>query len=163
MLWAARRGLKLLLGNLSDAEGHDRFEPAQRVHLDAYYSGFAGPGTPVVGVERVIVPTTTATSAQRAHYRDYAEGRNARTAEPAILGGRRVVFQRDLIGSAEEIVDRLLDDPSIDGRTEVRVALPYGFAEDEYRQILFDIRHAVLPALGWQPAYEPRITSREVA
>ena len=74
-----------------------------------------------------------------------------------------MVFQRDLIGSAEEIVDRLLGDPSIDGRTELRVALPYGFAEDEYRQILFDIRHAVLPALGWQPAHEARITSREVA
>ena len=163
VLWAARRGLKLLLGNLSDAEGHDRFEPAQRVHLDAYYSEFAGPGTPVIGVERVIVPTTTATAAQRAHYRDYAEARNARTAEPAILGGRRVVFQRDLIGSAEEIIDRLLGDPSIDGRTELRVALPYGFAEEEYRQILSDIRHAVLPALGWQSAHDARITSREVA
>ena len=40
--WAARHGLKLLLGNLSDAGGHDRFEPAQRVHLDVYYSEFAG-------------------------------------------------------------------------------------------------------------------------
>ena len=146
--WAARHGLKLLLGNLSDAGGHDRFEPAQRVHLDVYYSEFAGGGIPTVGVERVIVPTTTATAQQREHYRAYAEARDARTAQPADLGARRVVFQRDLVGSAEEIIDRLRDDPSIDGRTELRVALPYGFAEDEYRQILFDIRHAVLPALG---------------
>ena len=165
--WAARHGLKLLLGNLSDAGGHDRFEPAQRVHLDVYHSEFAGGGIPTVGVERVIVPTTTATAQQREHYRAYAEAREARTAHPADLGARRVVFQRDLVGSAEEIIDRLRDDPSIDGRTELRVALPYGFAEDEYRQILFDIRHAVLPALGWEPAgaaVDRRlITSREVA
>ncbi|WP_345800433.1 LLM class flavin-dependent oxidoreductase [Microbacterium sp. AZCO] len=169
--WAAEHGLKLLLGNLSDAGGHDRFEPAQRHHLDLYHSLFRGTGEAIVGVERVIVPTTTATAEQRAHYLAYAESRNARTAEPAQLGGRRVVFQRDLIGTAEEIVDRLADDPSFDGRTELRVALPYGFGEDEYRQILFDIRHAVLPELGWAPGSEhsrdapetASITAHEVA
>jgi alkanesulfonate monooxygenase SsuD/methylene tetrahydromethanopterin reductase-like flavin-dependent oxidoreductase (luciferase family) len=165
--WAARHGLKLLLGNLSDAGGHDRFEPAQRDHLDAYYSEYSGPAEAAVGVERVIVPTTTATSQQRAHYAAYAEARDARTSEPAVLGDRRVVFQRDLVGTADQIVERLLDDPSIDGRTELRVALPYGFAEDEYRQILFDIRHAVLPALGWEPSADAvtaaSVTAREVA
>ena len=151
--WAAQHGLKLLLGNLSDAGGHDVFEPAQRDHLDLYHSEFRksrGSGDAIVGVERVIVPTTTATAEQRAHYLAYAEARRARTAEPAELGGRRVVFQRDLVGTAEQIIERLADDPSFDGRTELRVALPYGFTEDEYRQILFDIRHAVLPALGWE-------------
>lgn len=149
--WAARHGLKLLLGNLSDAGAHDTFEPAQRDHIDQYYAEFVGAGDAVVGVERVIVPTTSATDEQRAHYAAYAAARDARTVEPAVLGDRRVVFQRDLVGSAEEIVERLRDDPSIDGRTELRVALPYGFADDEYRQILSDIRHAVLPALGWEP------------
>ena len=137
------------------------------MHLDVYHSEFAGGGIPTVGVERVIVPTTTATAQQREHYRAYAQARDARTSQPADLGVRRVVFQRDLVGSAEEIIDRLRDDPSIDGRTELRVALPYGFDEDEYRQILFDIRHAVLPALGWEPAGaavdQRLITSREVA
>lgn len=169
--WAAAHGLKLLLGNLSDAGGHDTFEPAQRDHLDLYHSEFQGSGDAVVGVERVIVPTTTATAEQRAHYLAYAEARSARTAEPAELGGRRVVFQRDLVGTAEQIVERLADDPSFDGATELRVALPYGFTEDEYRQILFDIRHAVLPALGWEPGAEQgtdaradaSITAREVA
>lgn len=149
--WAARHGLKLLLGNLSDAGAHDTFEPAQRDHIDRYYAEFSGDGVPAVGVERVIVPTTSATDEQRAHYAAYAEARDARTAEPAVFGERRVVFQRDLVGSAEEIVERLHDDPSIDGRTELRVALPYGFADEEYRQILSDIRYAVLPALGWEP------------
>lgn len=148
--WAARHGLKLLLGNLSDAGGHDRFEPAQRDHIDLYYGEFVGSGQPTVGVERVIVPTTTATAEQREHYAAYAAARDARTSEPAVLGDRRLVFQRDLVGSAEEIVDRLREDPSIDGRTELRVALPYGFDDAEYRQILFDIRTSILPALGWE-------------
>ena len=82
-----------------------------------------------------------------------------------------MVFQRDLVGTAEQIIERLADDPSFDGATELRVALPYGFAEDEYRQILSDIRHAVLPALGWEPGAEQgtdagagaSITAREVA
>jgi len=52
--WAARHGLKLLLGNLSDAGGHDRFEPAQRVHLDVYHSEFAGGGIPTVGASGAI-------------------------------------------------------------------------------------------------------------
>lgn len=165
--WAAQHGLKLLLGNLSDAAGHDRFEPAQRVQVDEYYSEFAGHGTPLVGVERVIVPTTTATAQQREHYRVYAEERDKRTAAPVELGERRVVFQRDLVGTAEEIIDRLHEDASIDGRTELRVALPYGFAEEEYRQILFDIRHSVLPALGWEPSpdvlTDSLVTSRDIA
>jgi len=168
--WAARQGLKLLLGNLADAGAHDRFEPAQRDHIDLYLAEFAGAGEPLVGVERVIVPTTTATAEQRAHYLAYAEAREARTAAPADHGGRRIAFQRDLIGTADEIIERLRDDPSIDGRTEVRVALPYGFADEEYRQILFDIRHSVLPALGWTPEREkgaeaaprPVVTAHEV-
>ena len=40
---------------------------------------------------------------------------------------------------------------SIDGRTELRVALPYAFETEEYRQILADIAERVLPALGWTP------------
>ena len=116
MRWAARHGLKLLLGNLSDAGGHDRFEPAQRVHLDVYYSEFAGGRHPDRGRG----------AGHRAHNdRDRAAARalpglrrSARCENGAArdLGARRVVFQRDLVGSAEEIIDRLRDDPSIDGR-----------------------------------------------
>ncbi|MCT9820782.1 LLM class flavin-dependent oxidoreductase [Microbacterium sp. W1N] len=145
--WAAERGLKLLLGNLASSAGGDVFEPAQRAHIDEYYDAFAGTA-PAVGVERVIVPTDSATAAQRAHYADYAAAREARTHVPT--GG--LVFQRDLVGTSDEIVRRLRDDPAIDGRTELRIALPYAFAQAEYRQILSDIRHAVLPQLGWRPA-----------
>ncbi len=145
--WAGEHGLKLLLGNLTASDGEDRFEYAQRIHLDEYYAAFNGPGTAAVGVERVIVPTDSATSAQRTHYAAYAASREERTLAPT----RGLVFQRDLVGTADEIAQRLHADPSIDGRTELRIALPYAFTQDEYRQILADITERVLPQLGWAP------------
>jgi alkanesulfonate monooxygenase SsuD/methylene tetrahydromethanopterin reductase-like flavin-dependent oxidoreductase (luciferase family) len=145
--WAAERGLKLLLGNVTSSESEDPFETAQRVHIDEYYDLFAGPGRPTVGVERVILPLDSATAAQREHYTAYAAARDERTAGP--FHGH--VFQRDLFGTSEQIIERLREDPAIDGRTELRIALPYAFALDEYRQILSDITHAVLPHVGWSP------------
>lgn len=145
--WAAQHGLKLLLGNITSADGDQPFERAQRVHLDEYYAAFSGEGQPAVGVERVIVPTDSATGSQRAHYEAYARSREARTHAP--VNGH--VFQRDLVGSSDDIVQRLRDDPSIDGRTELRIALPYAFETAEYRQILADIAERVLPELGWTP------------
>lgn len=146
--WAGQHGLKLLLGNLAAADGDASFETVQRARIDEYDAAFVGPGEPAVGVERVIVPTDSATAAQRAHYAEFAAGREARTLAPT----RGVVFQRDLVGSTDEIVERLRADPAIDGRTAVRVAVPYAFHRDEYRQILSDIAEGVLPRLGWRPA-----------
>ena len=149
--WAAEHGLKLLLGNVGDGDAADTFEAAQRAHVDAYLSQFRGTD-PRIGVERVILPTDTATATQRAHYAAYVAARDERTAQPVSLGERTVVFQRDLHGTSEQIAERLASDPTFDGRTELRVAFPYGFDEDEYGQILTDIRAAVLPLVGWQPA-----------
>lgn len=146
--WAAEQGLKLLLGNITAAGGADDFETAQRAHIDDYYAHHTGPGAPAVGVERVILPIDSATTAQRERYTAFAESRQART-EQATNGH---LFQKDLFGTADEIAERLLADASIDGLTELRVALPYALSLDDYRQILSDIRHAVLPRLGWAPA-----------
>lgn len=146
--WAGEHGLKLLLGNIADGDGHDSFEQAQRAHIDAYDAAFTGSGA-AVGVERVIVPLDTATHEQRAHYTAYAEVRDARVGKP--LNDRGTIAQRDLVGTSDEIIERLADDPSFDGRTELRVALPYAFEVAEYRQILRDIAERVLPAVGWTP------------
>ncbi|MBN9178421.1 MAG: LLM class flavin-dependent oxidoreductase [Microbacterium sp.] len=154
--WAAARGLKLLLGNVGDGDAADTFEEAQAIHIAEYHRLFTsddgGGDVPEVAVERVILPIDTATAAQRAHYAAYASERDVRTAQPVTVGSRRIVFQRDLYGTAAEIADRLASDPSFDGRTELRVALPYGFALEEYRQILFDVRHAVLPLVAARTA-----------
>ncbi|MGB4779368.1 LLM class flavin-dependent oxidoreductase [Microbacterium sp.] len=145
--WAAEHGLKLLLGNITAADGDATFEQAQRLHVDAYYDAYAGPGTPAIGVERVIVPTDSATASQRDHYAAYLDSRTERTLAP--VNGH--VFQKDLVGTSDEIIQRLRDDPTIDGRTEVRIALPYAFDDADYRQILRDITERVLPELGWTP------------
>lgn len=145
--WAASRGLRLLLGNIASADGHDSFERAQRAQIDEYISLFPGE-SPAVGTERVIVPWDSATTAQREHYVAYAASREERT--KAQVNGH--LFQRDLVGSSAEIIDRLAADPSFDGKTELRVALPYAFDDEEYRQILADLRFEVLPQLGWAPS-----------
>lgn len=145
--WAAQHGLKLLLGNLGDGDAADTFEEAQAVHIAEYRRLFVGDG-PEVAVERVILPIDSATAGQRAHYAEYVAGRTPRTRQPVVVGARRVVFQRDLHGTAEQIAERLASDPAFDGRTQLRVALPYAFDLDEYRQILHDVRHAVLPLVG---------------
>jgi alkanesulfonate monooxygenase SsuD/methylene tetrahydromethanopterin reductase-like flavin-dependent oxidoreductase (luciferase family) len=147
--WTARRGLKLLLGNLADGDGHDSFESAQRAHIDLYYQEFAGSGA-AVGVERVILPLDSTTDEQRAHYTGYAAARDERT--QAAVGPRGTRFGRDLIGTGEQIAERLAADPAFDGLTELRVALPYAFTSDEYRQVLGDIVEHVLPHLGWVAA-----------
>ncbi len=149
--WAAEHGLHLLLGNIGDGTIADTFEEAQRLHIDLYRETHRTPGTARVGVERVIIPTDSATAAQRAHYEDYVSSRTERTLAPRQLGPRTVVIQRDLHGTSEEIVERLLGDPTFDGSTELRLALPYGFSAPEYRQILADTREHILPALGWSP------------
>lgn len=156
--WAAERGLRLLLGNVTSGDGSQPFEQVQRAQIDDYHARFTGSDSSV-GVERVIVPWDGATTAQRAHYEAYAESRLERTKHTATIGDRRVIFQRDLIGSAEEIVDRLASDPAFDGRTQLRVALPYGFAQGEYRQILESIAELVLPPLGWRARSEQPVAA----
>lgn len=146
--WAAEHGVKLFLGNLAAADGDAPFETVQRTRIDEYYAAFTGPGEPAVGVERVIVPTDSATATQRAHYAAFAASREERTLTPT----RGLVFQKDLVGTTDEIVERLRADPAIDGRTQLRIAVPYAFSLDEYRQILSDTAEGVLPRLGWRPA-----------
>lgn len=156
--WAARRGLGLLLGNVTSGDGSQSFEVAQRAQIDDYDTHFAG-ASARVATERVIVPFDGATRIQREHYRAYAQTRIDRTRHATTIGERTVIFQRDLIGPSEEIIRRLRDDPSFDGRTGLRVALPYGFAEEEYVHILAAIRTHVLPELGWRPRAESEIAA----
>lgn len=148
--WAAREGLHLFLGNLTDADGDAGFEESQRRRVERYRAGL-GPGVSGrVAVERVLLPTDSADAEQRAHYATYAASREARTREPQ--GERRTVIARDLHGTAEQIAQALAEDPVFDGGTELRVSLPYGFAQEEYLQILRDVREHVLPGLGWRPS-----------
>lgn len=148
--WAAAHGLNLLLGNLTDAEGDAGFHESQRLRIERFRAHPGARADARVGVERVLLPTDGATAEQREHYAAYAAAREART--HVTHGDRRTVIAPDLHGTGEQIAEALAADPVFDGRTELRISLPYGFAESEYTQILEDVRTEVLPRLAWRQA-----------
>lgn len=97
----------------------------------------------------MIVPTDGANARERERYRAFAEGRHARTLAPQ--GERRTLFAPDLVGTSDEIVERLLADPVVGQVHELRLELPYDLPFENYRQILEDFITRIAPALGWQP------------
>ncbi|MFF9163872.1 LLM class flavin-dependent oxidoreductase [Streptomyces longwoodensis] len=151
--WAGENGLNLLTGNIVAGEGGDDFTTAQAALLDAY-RGAPGDGRPAarVALGRVIVPTDGADAATRARYRAYAASRHERTLAPQ--GPRGTLFAPDLVGTAEQILERLAADPVVGTVSELRLELPYEFRRADYEQILHDVRHLVAPELGWRPAGE---------
>ena len=154
--WAAENGLNLLTGNIVQGEGPDDFAEQQR-DLIALYRELLPPGRPGrVALGRVIVPFDGADAATRKRYRAYEAGRRERTL--TVHGEKRIRFAPDLVGPANEIVDRLRADVAVAEVTELRLELPYEFGEHDYRQILHDTRTLIAPALGWKPATAPAAT-----
>ncbi len=144
--WAGENGFNLLTGNVISGENTDDFHTAQRNLIQAYRQASDGwPGRVAVG--RVIVPTDSAPPARIARYQAYAASRYERTRKPQ--GERRTLFPRDLVGSAEQIVGWLLDDPVLPLVDELRLELPYELTLPEYEQILTDTITLIAPALGW--------------
>ena len=99
---------------------------------------------------RVIVPFDSADAITRKRYTDYAAGRHERTLSPQ--GERRTLFARDLVGSSDEILERLRNDPILSHVSEFRLELPYEFHDEEYRQIIHDFVTSIAPELGWKEA-----------
>jgi alkanesulfonate monooxygenase SsuD/methylene tetrahydromethanopterin reductase-like flavin-dependent oxidoreductase (luciferase family) len=97
-----------------------------------------------------VVPTDSASAEQRAKYVSYAEKRTPRTASPQ--GPARLMFALDLVGTSEEIAERLYANAAFQQVNEVAFALPFNFEPDDYVQILTDIATLLGPALGWHPA-----------
>lgn len=149
--WAARNGFNLLIGNVTTGEGTDDFFAAQLDQLRLYRSTWRLARRPRIGLGRVVVPFDSADRATRERYRAYAAGRHARTLQPN--GERRTLFAPDIVGTAEQILNRLAEDPILPLVDEFRMELPYDFPEGDYRQVMHDFVHAVAPALGWQPAH----------
>lgn len=148
--WAGVHGLNLLTGNIVFGEHSDDFRTAQQ-GLITEYRRHIGPARPArVAVGRVIVPFDSADRTTRERYRRYAAGRYERTRAPQ--GERRILFAPDLVGTAEQIVDRLRTDPVVAGTTELRLELPYEFHRADYEQILHDTVEYIAPELGWQPS-----------
>ncbi len=146
--WAGRSDLNLLIGNVTTGEGTDDFFLAQQRQLETYRA--AGGTERRVALGRVIVPLDGADARTRKRYLDYAAGRTERTLAPQ--GDRRTLYARDLVGSSDEILERLFADPILPHVRELRLELPYEFEDEDYRQIVHDFVARIAPQLGWQPA-----------
>lgn len=144
--WAGRNGFNLLIGNVTTGEQTDDFFVAQSRQLETYRA--SGGDTRRVALGRVIVPFDSADAITRKRYTDYAAGRYERTLSPQ--GERRTLFARDLVGSSDEILERLRKDPILPHISEFRLELPYEFHDEEYRQIIHDFVTLVAPELGWK-------------
>jgi alkanesulfonate monooxygenase SsuD/methylene tetrahydromethanopterin reductase-like flavin-dependent oxidoreductase (luciferase family) len=153
--WAGRNGFNLLIGNVTTGEGTDDFLVAQSRQLEAYRA--VAETRRRVALGRVIVPFDSADTATRRRYRDYAAGRHERTLSPQ--GERRTLFARDIVGTSEEILQRLFADPLLSEVSELRLELPYEFEHEEYRQILHDFVTLIAPELGWSALPEIRAAS----
>ncbi|MFG2045164.1 LLM class flavin-dependent oxidoreductase [Dactylosporangium sp. NPDC048998] len=146
--WAASAGLNLLAGNIVSGEHTDDFVTAQLTHIREYRAIVGRPARIAVG--RVIVPLDSADRNTRQRYLRYAQSRHERTLKPH--GERRTLFAPDVVGTSDEIVDRLRADAAVQAVDELRLELPYEFDRADYEQILHDVVHSVAPALGWSPA-----------
>lgn len=151
--WAGRNGFNLLLGNVLSGETTNDFLQAQSGLIERYRASEEAPRKGRVALGRVIVPLDSADAATRKRYREFAAGRIERTFEPQ--GERRTLFATDLVGSADEILERLRKDPVLPHVSELRVELPYNFSSEEYEQILSDLSGRIAPELGWRTSVEP--------
>ncbi|RJG40547.1 LLM class flavin-dependent oxidoreductase [Mesorhizobium sp. DCY119] len=152
--WAGENGLNILLSNVTTGENTDDFFEAQLRQLGAYHAHYKASRLPRVALGRVIVPFDSADARTRQKYADYAAGRHERTLRPN--GERRTLFVGDLVGTSEQILESLLDDPVLDQVQELRVELPYEFSQHEYEQILNDFIEHIAPELGWTTVTGPR-------
>ncbi len=147
--WAGTNGLNFLSSNVVRAEESEDFPEIQRSHLETFRAHHPAGRAARASQGLVVIPTDGATSEQRAKYAAYVEGRAPRTATPQ--GPARMMFARDIMGTADQIAETLYADPGFRLVREVVFALPFSFAADDYVQILTDIATKLGPALGWRP------------
>jgi alkanesulfonate monooxygenase SsuD/methylene tetrahydromethanopterin reductase-like flavin-dependent oxidoreductase (luciferase family) len=148
--WAGEQGMNLLTSSVVKAEESEDFAEIQRSHIRTFRAHHADGERARVSQGLVVIPTDSASPAQRAKYVDYAGSRTARTASPQ--GPARMMFAADLVGTSEELAERLYAHAGFREVDEVAFALPFSFDHEDYVQILTDIATRLAPALGWRPA-----------
>jgi alkanesulfonate monooxygenase SsuD/methylene tetrahydromethanopterin reductase-like flavin-dependent oxidoreductase (luciferase family) len=148
--WAGEHRMNFLTSSVIRAEESEDFAVVQQSQIRAFRA--AHPDGPAARVSQglVVIPTDSATAAQRATYAAYVEARTPRTARPQ--GPARMMFARDLLGSSSQIAEALYAHAGFREVTEVAFALPFSFEHEDYVQILSDLAGKLGPALGWRPA-----------
>ncbi|MFI1733461.1 LLM class flavin-dependent oxidoreductase [Streptomyces acidicola] len=148
--WAGEHGMNLLTSSVVKAEESEDFAEIQLSHIRTFRAHHPDGDAARVSQGLVVIPTDSATRDQRAKYEEYAAKRTPRTTTPQ--GPARMMFAPDLVGTSEEIAERLYAHAAFREIHEVAFALPFTFAHEDYVQILTDIATRLGPALGWQPA-----------
>jgi len=155
-VWAGENGFNLLSSSVIFPEAGEEpdFARIQQSQIRAYRDAAAASGQPQartrVSQGLVVIPTDSASAAQREKYQKYVDERTPRTAAPQ--GPKRMLFARDLIGTSEQIAEQLYAHAGFQEVEEVAFALPFSFEHEDYVQILTDIASSLGPALGWSPA-----------
>ncbi|MBO3680300.1 LLM class flavin-dependent oxidoreductase [Streptomyces sp. NEAU-YJ-81] len=148
--WAGEHGMNLLTSSVVKAEESEDFAEIQLSHIQTFRAHHPDGDCARVSQGLVVIPTDTASPDQRAKYEQYALRRMPRTATPQ--GPARMMFAPDLVGTSEEIAERLASHAAFREVDEVAFALPFTFDHEDYVQILTDIATRLGPALGWQAA-----------
>ncbi|MFJ6835983.1 LLM class flavin-dependent oxidoreductase [Streptomyces sp. NPDC091209] len=148
--WAGEHGMNFLTSSVVKAEESEDFAEIQLSHVRAFRAHHPDGERARVSQGLVVIPTDSASPAQRAKYEEYAQGRLPRTRTPQ--GPARLMFAPDLVGSSEHIAEQLYAQAAFREIDEVAFALPFTFGNEDYVQILTDIATGLGPALGWRPA-----------
>lgn len=156
--WAGEHGMNFLTSsvvkaeNLQGADGEAEFDFAevQLSHIRAFRAHHPDGDNARVSQGLVVIPTDSASPEQRAKYEEFVAKRTPRTASPQ--GPARLMFAPDIVGSSEEIAERLHAHAAFREVDEVAFALPFTFEHEDYVQILTDMATRLGPALGWRPA-----------
>ncbi|MGW2236933.1 LLM class flavin-dependent oxidoreductase [Streptomyces sp. NPDC001759] len=155
--WAGENGMNFLTSSVVKAEAADGadgagydFAEIQLSHIRAFRAHHPDGENARVSQGLVVIPTDSASPEQRARYEEYAARRTPRTTSPQ--GPARLLFAPDIVGTSEEIAERLHAHAAFREVDEVAFALPFTFAREDYVQILTDMASRLGPALGWRPS-----------
>lgn len=142
--WAGLNGWNLLTGNVIQAETSEDYLTTQHQLIATWRKNQLPNVERRVALGRVILPTDSADAQTREKYRAFRDSRLARTLQPN--GASRTMFLPDLVGTTDEILNALRNDPIIPFATDFRLELPYEFTNDDYGQIIRDFVK-ILPEL----------------
>jgi alkanesulfonate monooxygenase SsuD/methylene tetrahydromethanopterin reductase-like flavin-dependent oxidoreductase (luciferase family) len=147
--WAGVNGVNLLTSSVVKAEESEDFAEVQCSQIRTFRDSH--PAGPAARVSQglVVIPTDSASAAQREKYAAYVAARTPRTLAP--VGQARMMFARDILGTSEEIAEALYAHAAFREVTEVAFALPFTFEHADYVQILTDMATRLGPLLGWSP------------
>src|ERR1700728_4488729 len=152
--WAGENAVNFLTSSVVKAEeaadpGPGDFAAVQLSHIRAFRAAHPAGAAARVSQGLVVIPTDSASAAQRAKYAAYVEARTPRTSAP--VGPGRLLFARDILGTSAEIAAALYAHAGFREVTEVAFALLFSFEHEDYVQILTDMATTLGPALGWVP------------